>query len=328
MSSSVPTGGAGGPRRPTTYRFDRSQRERPVNPRTVRQGVKLAHELEEIRGNWLAARWLALIEQVAPKAALAEGLEYARLGQTRRLQFEPGRVIAPVQGRDPKSYTTTLSVPRLTEEQWDGVARVLAEQAVYGAKILAGTMPEGIGEALDEAGLAILPATPEHMTARCTCREEIKPWCKHACCVAILLADRLVDLPLTVFTLRGLEGEAFLERLREQRAFAGGGKATPGVYSPRIPKVSEMRIGTLEERASRFWEMDPALSEMELPVTAPEVSHPLLRRLGTSPFAGARFPLVGLLATCYEVVSEAVLKAERGEGAEEDGRMGSGKDGE
>jgi hypothetical protein len=34
--------------------------------------------------------------------------------------------------------------------------------------------------------------------------------------------------------------------------------------------------------------------------------------MGAPPFAGAKFPLVGLLATCYEVVTNAMVAAEDG----------------
>jgi len=58
-----------------------------------------------------------------------------------------------------------------------------------------------------------------------------------------------------------------------------------------------------------FWATGPELESLEMPMKRPEVSHPLLRRLGPSPFE-ARFPLVGLLATCYDVISEAAIRAE------------------
>lgn len=319
MSSGGPASGKFEPRR-RQYTFDRSRQDRPVNPKSVRQGVKLKRDIEEIRENWLAARWLALIESIAGETAMREGLEYAVLGQTRRLQIEPGRIIAGVQGRDAKAYTTTLSVPRWTDEQWDVAARALAEQAVHAARLLAGSLPEGLGEALDDAGLEILPSNAGQLSARCSCAEPTKPWCKHVCCVAILVAAQQVAEPLVIFTLRGLGGDTFLERLREQRAMAGGGKASAGVYSARIPHVSDSAPRNFEDSVERFWEMDASVEALDLPIGPPEVSHPLLRRLGTSPFAGARFPLVGLLATCYEVVSEAVIREERGEGDE--GMMG------
>jgi hypothetical protein len=52
------------------------------------------------------------------------------------------------------------------------------------------------------------------------------------------------------------------------------------------------------------------LSQLDIPLDAPKVSHPLLRRLGQSPFTGvAAFPLVGLLASCYDTISRDALRA-------------------
>jgi hypothetical protein len=66
----------------------------------------------------------------------------------------------------------------------------------------------------------------------------------------------------------------------------------------------------------RFWEAGPELEQVDLPVEVPQVSHALLRRLGPSPFPESRFPLVGLLATCYDVVSKRAAEgtAEASEG--------------
>ena len=65
-----------------------------------------------------------------------------------------------------------------------------------------------------------------------------------------------------------------------------------------------------------FWE-DPAGRAPVLPRVAPEVDKPLLRRLGASPFE-ARFPLVGLLATCYELVSEQTVRIDEADDGEVD----------
>src|SRR4051812_20549989 len=40
--------------------------------------------------NWASARWIRLAEAHAPDDQLAEGLEYARAGQTRSLDIVPG----------------------------------------------------------------------------------------------------------------------------------------------------------------------------------------------------------------------------------------------
>jgi hypothetical protein len=44
---------------------------------------------------------------------------------------------------------------------------------------------------------------------------------------------------------------------------------------------------------------------LDIPLSPPPVSHPILRRLGQSPFVNATFPLVGLLASCYDTISQA-----------------------
>ncbi len=137
-------------------------------------------------------------------------------------------------------------------------------------------------------------------------------WCKHACCLGYLVAERLMTDPFLIFTLRGLPREELLERLRQRRAVVGAGDGTVPVYSPVVPGVSDVEAPPLEECVEHFWELGAQFEHVDMPVERPEVSHPLLRRLGPSPFGAGqgKFPLVGLLATCYEVISEAVVKAE------------------
>lgn len=75
------------------------------------------------------------------------------------------------------------------------------------------------------------------------------------------------------------------------------------VYTPHLGAESE----PLDSCLDRFWEAGDELDEVDAPLVPPEVTHPLLRRLGPSPFAKSRFPFVGLLATCYDVISRAAL---------------------
>ncbi|MFG0282815.1 MAG: hypothetical protein ACF8R7_00190 [Phycisphaerales bacterium JB039] len=68
----------------------------------------------------------------------------------------------------------------------------------------------------------------------------------------------------------------------------------------------------MEESLGDCWR-SPAPAEVDLSLRPPEVSHPLLRRLGPSPFEDGKFPLVGLLASCYEYISEVTLRSSTGE---------------
>ncbi len=152
--------------------------------------------------------------------------------------------------------------------------------------------------------------TPDSSPAGDTAGSTTNVWCKHICCLAYLIANRFAVEPFLLFTLRGLEGKDLLERLRQRRTLTGMAGASTPIYPQRIMGVSDVAFPALEEVLDRFWDSGPGLHEIDLPLTPPPVSHPLLRRLGPSPFTTAQFPLVGLLASCYETISEAARKAD------------------
>jgi len=337
---------------------------------------------------WASARWMRPVEQLAPGDQLAEGLEYARAGQTRSLDMRPGLISARVQGRMPQAYRASVRLPTFTPEQWEKVTAAMAAQAKYAAALLAGELPTNIEDMFAPAGLTLFPTDASDLSCSCECdvftgrphdfgpgdptlnRSETptvprvagmsprvesddertpqpetsatnqarrpvpkhdepptrtsprpsktgQPWCKHICCLMYLVADRLGSNPMTVFMLRGLPEQDLLERLRQARALAGmqrTGAAAGGVpvYTAHVPGV--MPAPPLEETAANFWTADEegALDSLDMPIAPPEVSHPLLRRIGPSPFAGAKFPITGLLATCYDVISEAVIREAEG----------------
>lgn len=311
-----------------------------ANPRRVVGGVRLQAKVAPgpdaavasgISGTWgwASARWMRLAENHAPGAQLAEGLDYARLGQARSLEVRPGVIAARVQGRMPGAYRVEVRLPVFSHEHWEQVLTAMAAQARYGASIASGEMPSNIEDLFAPVGLRLFPAEAPDVATSCTCSvfrgEEghtATKWCKHVCCVMFLFAERLSREPLQVFALRGLPEQDLLERLRQQRAIAGavrtGGAGVP-VYVQHVPGVAEPDSPwnrPLEETIADFWSTgergEQALASLEVPVQPPAVTHPLLRRLGPSPWqgqAGAKFPLVGLLATCYDMVSESVVKA-------------------
>jgi uncharacterized Zn finger protein len=294
---------------------------------------------------WASQRWLRLIEQAAVGEPLVDGLEYAHLGQTKRLEVTPGQVAAAVQGRAERPYTTTIAISMFTPEQWDRVVAAMSEGAKYAAKLLAGELPPNIEDIFGPLGLKLFPTEPSEVKVACNCAQIMaaresalglrsfggqtaptngaassaaepatppKPtpvppsegWCKHVCCLAYLIAHKLASEPFLLFAMRGMEGRDLLERLRQHRTLAGAAGGSSSVYPQRVPGVSDVQFPSLEESLDRFWEAGPGLEQLDVPLAPPQVSHPLLRRLGPSPFTGAKFPLVGLLASCYDVIGE------------------------
>jgi uncharacterized Zn finger protein len=292
-----------------------------LRPRKVRGGVKLplgqgigvkpAQTADQVAPppstqSWAAQRWGRFVEQVAPGESLLEGLEYASNGQTKRLIIQAGLVDGSVQGREFRAYVSRLEMPTFKEEQWAEVVAALADSAIYSAKLLSGEVPANIEDIFAPLGLKLFPAEAADVKATCTCGHPT-PWCKHVCCVAHLFAARLSSDPFLMFVLRGIETDDLRERLRQKRVVVGAATGSAPVYSQRISGASDVSSPPLDQSLASFYEAGDQLATLETPIAPPPVSHPLLRRLGPSPFLSAPFPLVGLLASCYETISAETI---------------------
>ena len=303
---------------PDPRSFQRRPEKLTMHPRRVRGGSRLIRKESELAASWAAQRIVRLIEGGVAGEAVREGLEYARLGQAKTFTMGPGRLDGLVQGRSERAYQTKIHFPVIPPEGWDKPVAAMSEQASYSARLLGGEVPSNIEDAFAPSGLHLFPASLDEMTSTCTCGHPT-PWCKHAACLAYLLADRLAGDCLLIFELRGIGRADLMDRLR-----AGRSVVPPGVEAPvYIPTAHGDGAVPLAECVDRFWEAGPELDLVDLPVEPPQVSHALLRRLGPSPFPESRFPLVGLLATCYDLVSkraagEIEVPAEVGEANIED----------
>lgn len=300
-----PTGPA--PRPPPGVPF-RPAKKVLTKPRRVRGGIRLSAREGEALGNWIGQRVMRVLEDGVPGDVVREGLEYGRLGQVRRLELEGDAVSAQVQGRRQRAYAVRIGLTAFPPEERDRVIAAMAEQSRYAAKLLAGELPPNIEDLFAPLGLRLFPSTAAEMLVACDCAEA-KPWCKHQVCVAALLAERMSADPFLVFALRGLPGDVLIDALRQKRAIAGLGAEIAPVHLSHVPGVSGVESAPLASLVDEFWNAVPGDDGFEgLVIEPPAVSHGLLRRLGPSPFTESRFRFVGLLATCYDMVSEHVLR--------------------
>lgn len=273
-----------------------------LSPRRVRNGIKLRGSDGPHPRSWLAEQWLELGDQLASTEHQLQGREYARAGQTISLQIGPGRIDAEIQGRAAQPYTTCLRIPVLDDQQWRRVIDAMADEAVYAAKLLARELPPAVHALFTSLGLELLPPI-ESVQVECNC-SHAGP-CKHAATLWYLLTDRLDDAPLLIFTLRGLSGDELVERLVQTRAIQSHGQAV--AHADPVLAESQLLVPPLHQCLDSFWRPGPQLGQLRNMPPPQHAPHALLRRLGQSPLGG-KFPLVGLLASVYDTVSQAAIR--------------------
>lgn len=285
----------------------RFKRRNPDRPRRVRGGIKLSATDMNVGRNAIALGWSNAIICSAGELARSEGFDYARRGQIVSMHVEPGLIEARVQGRRPKAYRVRVVTDMFTESDWERLVETIAREARSTATLVVGGLSEDVLRETEKVGLPLTPPVGEKVRVSCNCGTPDGVACKHTVAVGLALAESLNTEPAQVFRLRGMPEDEFIERLRMRRNLQAGGGA-----AETLPEIDlrERRDGErpLEEEADRFWDVGVELDEVITKLGPPEVAHPLVRRLGPSPFDDCRFPLVGLLATCCDVVTEATLR--------------------
>jgi uncharacterized Zn finger protein len=276
---------------------------RQEGPRRVRHGIKLLGKVDPPVFSGVGLRWMKLLEAATEPPVLAAGLAYARSGQTTAIEIKAGGVNAHVQGSALRPYATQINLPAYSEEQWEQLIHAMARESIHVAKLLASEIPPGLDDLLGTMKLLLLPDSLNESHWNCTCAEP-KP-CKHIAAVGYLLADRLTQAPLLVFTMLGLPAERLLDRLRRARTIQEHGVALAHVDAA-IPETQIDPL-PLEACLDEFWRIGPHLLELDDRPPAQHVSHALLRRMGPSPLNG-KFPMVGLLASVYDTVSAAAVR--------------------
>ncbi len=293
------------------YASFRSSRKSLTNPRRVRGGVKLKLKPDEQPSSWITQRLLRVAEEGAEGQINREGLEYARAGQTKRLTIEGTLCEGIIQGRSDKPYKTELALKQFSVHDQEQIIHAMADQMRYAAKLLAGELPSNIEDVFAPLDLRLFPTEPSDLSPTCSCPDwkEDQPWCKHAVCLTALLAERLGSEPMLVFDLHGMPGQELIDGLRQKRAIGIQGPGPTPVLVPHIQGVTDHQSPPLEDQIDNFWTVGDELAELDTPIAPPPVDCVLLRRLGPSPFVG-KFPLVGLMQTCYELIGQSALMQE------------------
>jgi uncharacterized Zn finger protein len=281
-------------------------------PRRVEGGLRARSTRGAIGQSWWSRRFLDVLESFALGTRLTRGRSYARAGQVLSLDVAPGRVTASVQGSRPKPYEVTIELRPFPEPVWTRLETLLAAQALFSARLLAGDLPPELEPVFADAGAPLFPGAVADLGMRCSCPDFAVP-CKHLAATFYLLAEAFDADPFKILHWRGRSREQLLGRLRALRAGndstrspRSGGRA---ISPPRSHAGSKPASGAalalddlpavpLDGAPDRFW-----LPPVPLPARPPTLATEpdlLLRQLGSPPAAVGGPGLVERLGRAYE----------------------------
>jgi len=289
-------------------------------PREAKGGIKAQSKRGAFGESWWAGRWISVLESFNIGARLQRGRSYARRGQVLSIDIGEGKVKARVQGSRPKPYEVTIQVKTLSEADWRKVADIMAGQAIFAAKLLAGEMPKDIEEAFKQAKLSLFPAKLQDLSTDCSCPDWSNP-CKHIAAVYYLLGEEFDRDPFLIFRLRGIE--------RKELVGLIGGRAhepaeTAGEPPEAAPATGKKRVSRKKKKAeaeepaavlaaipaeplpsdpSAFWGEAPAAEDLWGEVRIPSVAAALPRRLGSVPLWRAEANFLDTMEAIYRAAS-------------------------
>ncbi|PSB01074.1 SWIM zinc finger family protein [Merismopedia glauca] len=275
-----------------------------------------SYNLESNR-EWWAQQWIDLLETSPFKKRLERARNYARQGNVLNLDFQGAKVLAKVQGTDPKPYELTISLDEFSAEDWAYIVEIMSQKAIISAQLLAGQMPDKIQDVFSASGLSLFPFRLSEVHSQCSCPDPKVP-CKHIGAVYYLLGDRFSEDPFVLFQLRGRTKDKIIEDLHNLRRQNLNSELN--ISQVTNLELSLDRPTSKVEKPSlqtyKFWEYEQPL-DPNLAVIAPTTSgNSLLDLLGNIPLKGEVINdnntpenLTNFLNNVYQNVSQQAIIA-------------------
>ena len=285
----------------------------PSRPLQAKGGIKSQSKRGTFGESWWAKRWIAVLESFDIGSRLGRGRSYARSGQVLSIDIDKGLVKAKVQGSSPTPYDVTIKLNALSTANWQQLATVLSQQAIFTAKLLAGEMPQDIEQAFTDAGLSLFPTQLKDLQTECSCPDWSNP-CKHIAAVYYLLGEEFDRSPFLLFTLRGMNREELVRLLGQEEP---KGKPKKKAQKPEVDTAqSEPLImpEPLSVTAADFWSGSSLLpNDLFGEVRIPAAPATLVKRLGNFPFWRGQEKFLSAMESVYTQASPRGLEVFLGE---------------
>ncbi len=209
-------------------------------------------------GTWWSKAVLRAVEEAAfGEKDLRKGRALARAGSVGSITVSDGGAVAAVaDGHD--AWTVEVTVPVLDESDAAAFTELVAAESGRIGALLAGQLPHALVEAVEEAGVELLPYGGE-LGSACSCEAWLDP-CPHALAVLTQLAWLIQADPFVLTHLRGLSRDRVLRDLHRITRPAPGlgspaGSQHDGAGDPR--DVDDLVVAEdAAARAARLLEQD------------------------------------------------------------------------
>lgn len=164
-------------------------------------------------GTWWSKAVLRAVEEAAfGEKDLRAGRTLARAGAVGSITVSEGGAVAAVtDGHD--AWTVEVTVPVLDDADAAAFTELVAAESGRIGALLAGQLPHSFVEAVEEAGVELLPYGGE-LGSACTCDAWLDP-CPHALAVLTQAAWLIQADPFVLTHLRGLPRDRVLRDLHQ-----------------------------------------------------------------------------------------------------------------
>ncbi len=190
---------------------------------------------------------LRAVEEAAFSSTdLRRGRALARTAAVGSISVDAGVAIAAVSEGD-EAFTVEAALPVLDEGAAATFVELVAAQSGLVGHLLSGQLPHEFVEAVEEAGVELLPAGGE-LGAACSCQGWLDP-CPHALAVWTQLAWLTQSDPFVLTHLRGLSRERVLRELHElTTSRTGAADETGERYSLLVAQEAAEQAQRMVER--------------------------------------------------------------------------------
>lgn len=233
-------------------------------------------------------QFITMLEALRMPAQFQAGRRAVRSGHVRSLTISSSLVQATVWDDNGETYRTRVAVRAYASADWRRIERVLAERAVYAARLLAGQLPDDLDRVLAGFGLSLFPDELSEIAMDCGCPDWRVP-CRHLTATCYALAESFDNDPFGILAWRGCGREELLARLRRLRL------EPTATLTPPAPART----------AAGFWTAGPRLAPaLDLGDDVVRRPDALLDQLEPLDLTAGRHQVTDLLRLAYRYIAD------------------------